>query len=128
MSLKNNPLIHKSTLKYGAVPFDAIKQEHYIPALDYAIKLAEEKLDEIKNNSNTPTFKNTSLPLETSNELMETVVQTYFNIMQAESDNDFKELAQEISPKISILENNKLLSSTNYLNLNFYNFEFDKIF
>jgi Zn-dependent oligopeptidase len=111
MELLKNPFINKPEYKHGAVPFDAIKQEHYIPALDYAIKLAEEKLDEIKNNSNTPTFKNTSLPLETSNELMETVVQTYFNIMQAESDNDFKELAQEISPKISIFENNKLLDS-----------------
>ena len=92
MELLKNPFINKPEYKHGAVPFDAIKQEHYIPALDYAIKLAEEKLDEIKNNSNTPTFKNTSLPLETSNELMETVVQTYFNIMQAESDNDFTEV------------------------------------
>ncbi|SVD67632.1 uncharacterized protein METZ01_LOCUS420486, partial [marine metagenome] len=111
MELLKNPFINKPEYKYGAMPFDSIKQEHYIPALDYAIKLAEEKLKEIKNNPNTPTFENTSLPLETSNELMGTVVQTYFNIMQAESDNEFKELAQEISPKVSIFENNKLLDS-----------------
>ena len=106
MSIENNPLVKPSPHKYGAVPFNEIKQEHFIPALEYAIKDAEKILDEVKTNTDTPTFENTALPMETCSELMGTIAHTYFNLMSAESDNDFKELAQQISPKLSAFSNN----------------------
>ena len=65
MSLDKNPFINRPQHRYGAVPFDVIKLEHFIPALDYAIHQAEEKLQEVKNNSETPSFDNTALPMET---------------------------------------------------------------
>jgi len=111
MSLKNNPFINRPQHKHGAVPFDIIKLEHYIPALDYAIEKAEKNIESIKNNPESPTFDNTSLPMETCSELMGIVANTYFNLMGAESDNKFKELAQQISPKLSTFENNKRLDS-----------------
>ena len=106
MSIENNPLVKQSPHKYGAVPFDEIKQEHFIPALEYAIKDAEKILDEVKNNTDAPTFENTALPMETCSELMGTIAHTYFNLMSAESDNVFKELAQQISPKLSAFSYN----------------------
>ena len=111
MSIENNPLVKPSPHKYGAVPFNEIKQEHFIPALEYAIKKAEKTLDEVKTNTDTATFENTALPMETCSELMETISLTYFNLMGAESDNDFKELAQQISPKLSAFSNNVHLDS-----------------
>ena len=111
MSIENNPLVKQSPHKYGAVSFDEIKQEHFIPALEYAIKDAEKILDEVKNNTDAPTFENTALPMETCSELMGTIAHTYFNLMSAESDNDFKELAQQISPKLSAFCNNIHLDS-----------------
>ena len=54
MALDNNPLINTPKHKHGAVPFDVIEGKHFIPALDYAIKQAEEKLEEVINNSETP--------------------------------------------------------------------------
>jgi Zn-dependent oligopeptidase len=111
MSIENNPLVKPSPHKYGAVSFDEIKQEHFIPALEYAIKDAEKILDEVKNNTDDPTFENTALPMETCSELMGTIAHTYFNLMSAESDNDFKELAQQISPKLSAFSNNIHLDS-----------------
>jgi len=111
MSIENNPLVKQSPHKYGAVSFNEIKQEHFIPALEYAIKDAERILDEVKNNTETPTFENTALKMETCSELMGTIAHTYFNLMSAESDNDFKELAQQISPKLSAFSNNIHLDS-----------------
>jgi len=111
MSIENNPLVKPSPHKYGAVPFNEIKQEHFIPALEYAIKKAEKTLDDVKTNTDTATFENTALPMETCSELMETISLTYFNLMGAESDNDFKELAQQISPKLSAFSNNIHLDS-----------------
>ena len=111
MSLKNNPFINKPKHKYHAVPFDDIKLEHFIPALDYAIAEAEKTLESIKNNPKSPTFDNTTLSMESGTELMDAVANTYFNLMSAESDNKFKELAQEISPKLSAFKNKVLLDS-----------------
>ena len=116
MTLKNNPFLNRSKHKHGAIPFDEIKQEHFLPALDYAIETAKNKLEEIKKNPETPTFENTVLSMETCDELIETVSHTYFNLMSAESDNKFKELAQEISPKLSAFENDIYLDSELFRN------------
>ena len=105
----NNPLIQKSDYKYGAVPFNEIKLKHFLPALEIAIKKAENTLDSVKNNPEEPTFENTILVIEEGTALMETISNTYFNLMSAESDNKFKELAQEISPKLSAFKNKVLL-------------------
>ena len=111
MSLENNPFVNKLQHKHGAVPFDTIKLKHFIPALNHAIAEAEKNLESIKNNSDPPTFENTALPMESGTELMETVAYTYFNLMGAESDNKFKELAQKISPTLSVFKNKVLLDS-----------------
>ncbi len=104
MSLKNNPLINCPETKYGAIPFDKIKLEHFLPAIDYAIEKADNTMEVIKNNPAPPTFDNTALPMETGTELLDTVANIYFNLMGAESDNTFKELAQQ-----NITKNSQLL-------------------
>ena len=107
--MNDNPLINRPKHKHGAIDFDAIKLEHFMPALNYAIDSAEQKLQKIKNNTSQPSFKNTLIPMETCSELMKTVANVYFNLMGAESNNKFKELAQEISPKLSAFHNSVLM-------------------
>ena len=111
MSIEKNPLINGTKFKHGAVPFDEIKLEHFMPAIDYAISKANKTINEIKNNSNPPSFDNTSLQMETCTELLDYIVSIYFNLTGAESDNTFKELAQEISPKLSSFHNEIILDS-----------------
>ncbi|MAH97970.1 MAG: peptidase M3 [Euryarchaeota archaeon] len=111
MEINNNPLVRKSSYKYGAVPFDQIRQKHFLPAFEYAIEDARNKLQIIKNNDDKPNFENTSLAMETCTELMGQVSQVYFNLMSAESNNEFKELAQKISPMLSAFSNDIYLDS-----------------
>ena len=47
MSEADNPLLRNFNYKHGAIPFDEVKVEHFLPALDYAIKYAEKKLERI---------------------------------------------------------------------------------
>ncbi len=119
MSLENNPLILKSNLNYGAIPFNEIKLEHFMPALEYAINEAEKKLEKIINDPNVATFDNTILEMESGTELMENIAHIYFNIMGAESNNKFKELAQQISPKLSEFSNKVLLNSKFFKRIQF---------
>ena len=80
MSIRSNPIIQTSKYKHGAVPFEEIKLEHFIPALDYAIEKADETFNAVKNNSENPTFENTILAMEHGSELMGHVAQIYFNL------------------------------------------------
>jgi peptidyl-dipeptidase Dcp len=46
-----NPLLKDSTLPFEAVDFSSIKVEHFLPALDEAIKEAKLKLEEVKKET-----------------------------------------------------------------------------
>ncbi len=134
MSLENNPLIKNSPHKHGAFPFEEIKQEHFLPAFEFAIKDAEKYIENIINNTDSPTFENTALPMETCTELMSSIANAYFNLMGAESNNEFKELAQQISPMMSAFSNKvnldaKLFERVKYLydNIDEMNFNDEQI-
>ena len=82
-----------------AVPFDRLKLEHYIPALDYGIEKARKNIERIKNNSSPANFENTILALETASEDYEVVQSVYFNLFSAEASEELQSLAKDISPK-----------------------------
>jgi Zn-dependent oligopeptidase len=96
-----NPFFEKWTTKYGAVPFDAIKLEHYMPAIEQFLADARENIKKLKQNSEKPNFENTILALETASEDVGVPVGIFFNLMSSESNNEHKALAEQISPMMS---------------------------
>jgi Zn-dependent oligopeptidase len=96
-----NPFFKHWTTKYQAVPFDEIKFEHFMPAIEKALEIAKQKVNELKSNSEAPDFRNTILALQTATEDLNYPVGIYFNLLSSESDNEFKSLAEKISPMIS---------------------------
>ncbi|MDD3049637.1 MAG: M3 family metallopeptidase [Candidatus Cloacimonetes bacterium] len=111
MTETKNPFI-ESTEKYpfDAIPFDKISKEHYIPAIERGIKITKERIETIKNNPAEPDFNNVILAMDSSNEELTDVTKTYFNLYSSESDPEFKEMAQTISPMLSEL--------SSYINMN----------
>ena len=102
----NNPFIElKRVSKYQAIPFDEIKQEHFLPAIEYGLQEAEKNLEKIKSNPDKPNFDNTFRAMNELSDVMDTASSIYFNLMGAESDDEFKQLAQEIAPKLSMFSN-----------------------
>ncbi len=93
-----------------AIPFDQIKVEHYLPAFDYAIKLAKQNIEKIK--ALPASFQNTILGLETSSELLDQVSETYFNLFSAEANEAHQALAKEISPLLASYQSDIALDST----------------
>lgn len=98
-----NPLLKPFTNKDQAVPFDVIKVEHYIPALDEAIKIAKENIAKIKTNSAAPNFENTIVALESVSELSDKIAGIYGNLEVAHADEALQALAKEIYPKLTAL-------------------------
>ena len=97
----SNPLLEKFDQPFGTIPFNEVKTDHFVPALDAAIEEAKSEIDAIAENPENPTFENTILAQELSGKKLGRVATTYFHLFGSESDQDFQKLAGEISPKLA---------------------------
>ncbi len=99
----SNPLLQPFTNLDQATPFDLVKVEHYVPALEEAIQVAKKNIAAIKSNSATPNFDNTIAALEAASELSDKIAGIYGNLEVANADDALQALAKEIYPKLTAL-------------------------
>ncbi|HPY96686.1 MAG TPA: M3 family metallopeptidase [Candidatus Cloacimonadota bacterium] len=107
--MNNNPFFEKWNTPFDSIPFHLFKKEHYVPAIDKGLEGARKGLKELKENNATPTFENTILPLEVGQDDLGIVTGVFFNLLSAESDDEFKQMANEISPKLASLSSEVFL-------------------
>ena len=98
---KNNPLLTESTLPFGAPQFDKIENKHYLPAFEQAIKEGKADIDAIVNNPDTPTFENTIEALEFSAGKLEKIGSIFYNILEADANDELQEIAEKLSPMLT---------------------------
>ena len=97
----SNPLLEKSTHRYNAPAFDKIKTEHYLPAFQEAIAEGKQEIEAIANNTEEPTFENTILALNYAGEKLNGVSSIFFNINEANTNEQMQQIAQEVSPALT---------------------------
>lgn len=97
----SNPLLEKSTHRYNAPAFDKIKTEHYLPAFKAAIAEGKQEIEAIANNTEEPTFENTILALNYAGEKLGNVSSIFFNINEANTNEQMQKVAEEISPALT---------------------------
>jgi len=102
---ETNPLLAEWTTPYQTPPFQEIKHEHFIPAIDKALEEAKIEVDAIIHYTGEPTFQNTIVALETSGEQLERVTSVLFHLNSAETDDTIQSIAREVSPKLSKFSN-----------------------
>jgi len=98
---KTNPLLETFSGSDQSIPFSKIQVEHYLPALDEALKKARENISLLKAEKATPDFANTVLALETCSDLLDRVVGIFANLESAHADEAHRALAKDIYPKLS---------------------------
>lgn len=97
-----NPLLeYVNEHRLKATPFHLIKTGHFMPAFEATLEIARKNVDLIRNDKSLPTFENTILGMDYAGEQLDYVSEIYFNLHGAESDAEFKALAQQISPMLS---------------------------
>lgn len=101
--MRNNPLLHPSSLRYGAPLFDKIREDDYLPAFRKAIEQAYKDVDAITSNPEPPTFENTIEALEFSGKLLDEVSGIFFNLNECLSSDKMQGIAEEISPELTRL-------------------------
>ena len=104
-----NPLLNKFNTPYETPPFEKIKNEDFLPAIQEAIKEGKEEVNAITANSEAPSFENTVEALERSGEQVSQISSIFFNLNSAETNDEIQKIAREISPLLSDYSNDIML-------------------
>lgn len=98
---ESNPLLMEWKTPFGIPPFDLIKNEHYIPAFEEAMKQQSIAIKEIINNQAAPTFANTIEAMENSGKLLSRVSSIFSNLRSANTSPELQKIATTIIPRLS---------------------------
>lgn len=107
----NNPFANASTLPFEAPDFDAIENEHYMPAFKEGMKIELKEISAIASNSEEPTFENTIVAMEESGELLTRVQSVFFNMTSAHTNDKIQEIQSELAPKLAAHSDNIYLNT-----------------
>ena len=102
---KNNPLLEKSTLPFGAPDFGKIKPADYLPAFEEAIKQKKAEIAQIVENKDSATFENTILAYEASGQTLERVSRVFFALVEADKTDEIGEIEKKVTPMLTDLDN-----------------------
>src|SRR5690606_3994466 len=97
----DNPFLNAYDTSFGVPPFDKIKDEHFKPAYEEALRLHSAEVDSIANISETPTFENTILALEHAGGLLTRVSYVFSNLSSSTTNDTLKALDTELAPKLA---------------------------
>lgn len=103
--MKNSPLIENLKNPSAPVPFDKIDEKKLHEAILWGMKKARENIKEIKEETSSPTFKNTILALESADDALDFFVGTFYNLLAVKRTDSFQKVAEKIAPALSSFYN-----------------------
>ncbi len=112
-----NPLIDFPQTPFGSLAFDAIEPAHFMPAAEHWMNVARERISAITENTDAPTFGNTLVPLEFASKELGVVSSCFFNLNSAETNEDIQTIARELSPKLTLFNNETLLNEALFVRI-----------
>ncbi len=101
MEKPDNPLLSEWNTPFGVPPFDKIKSDDYLPALQYAIQKHKEEILEIADRKEAASFENTIEALETSGRDLTKVAYVFYAVNAAHTDSVLKETDKQIAPELA---------------------------
>ena len=125
---RQNPLLVKSSLPFGAPDFNKIQESDYLPAFEAGIKEQRANIQKIISNKKKPTFQNTILAYENSGRLLDRVSNVFFGLTSAHKTPGIAEAQKKVMPLLTDLDNEisfnqKLFERIKYV----YDHEYSKL-
>lgn len=105
-----NPFFSTYGTPHETPPFDEIKNEHYIPAVEKGIENHTMEINFIACSPDIPTFENTIAAFEKSGRLLSRVTSVFFNLLSAECDDAMMAISKYLQPVLSDHYNNIYLN------------------
>lgn len=100
-TVSSNPLLEEWNTPFGVPPFDLIENDHYLPAFKEAMAEQLEEVDAITSNTEAPTFANTIEALEVSGGALSKVVNVFYAVEAANTNESLQATAKEIAPLLA---------------------------
>lgn len=95
-----NPLLETPRAVHGAYPFDLIKTEHFLPALEAAIETAKKGLEQYKNNKNSD-FQHVIVEKGDITEQVDYIAGLFFNLHSAECSEELEKISPQMSETLT---------------------------
>ncbi len=107
---QTNPLLTEPKNAYGIPAFDKVEMEDYLPAFETAIAEQKAEIESIVENEAEPTFENTIVALDRAGMTLERVSGVFFNVLEADGNDEMNDIAEKVSPMLSELNDGIILN------------------
>ena len=112
---EKNPLLSEWDTPFGVPPFEEIKTEHYLPALQKAMEVHRGEIERIEKCADAPDFENTIEAYDRSGRLLERISLEMGNRGSMDSSEELRAALAEASPLLSnhyseIMQSEKLFA------------------
>jgi peptidyl-dipeptidase Dcp len=97
----DNPLLEPSTLPFGAPPFDLLRDEHFLPAIEEGMRRHRAEVEAIATQQAPATFDNTIAALERSGDLLSRALRAFHAVAGANTNEVLQDIQTEIAPKLA---------------------------
>jgi peptidyl-dipeptidase Dcp len=105
-----NPFLTEWDTPFGTPPFNEIRNEHFMPAFREAMSVHNSEIEDIVNNPDGPTFKNTIEAFEKSGKLLDTVDRVFSCLNGADTNPELQSISEEVEPLLTKHNDNILLN------------------
>jgi len=97
----DNPFFTEFETPFGVPDFEKIKNEHYMPAFEKGMAEHIAEIDAIVANEDKADFENTIVAMDNSGALLDKVKSTFFTLKSANTDDEMKQIAKDVSEKLA---------------------------
>jgi peptidyl-dipeptidase Dcp len=101
VSASKNALLTESSLAYHLPPFDKIKDDQFIPAMEAGMRDHLQEVEKIVSNPDKPTFENTIVAMERTGQLLERANRIFSNLNGADTNPERQKIEKEMAPKLA---------------------------
>ena len=103
---EQNPFLSEFQTPNGVPPFDRIELKHYEPAFEKGMAEQNALIQAIIDNQEEPTFENVIVALDESSPILNRVGGVFYNLTEAETNDNLAALEMKLSPLMSAHSDN----------------------
>jgi peptidyl-dipeptidase Dcp len=107
----NNPFFTAYNTPHDIPPFEKIKNEHFLPAINEGMKRQNEAIDNIIKNAEEANFTNTIVAYAFSNEFLLEVQSVMDNFLSSNTNDSLQKIATDLAPIMSKHSDNILMNA-----------------
>ncbi len=105
-----NPFFEAFKTPFGSPPFDLIRDEHYLPAIEKGLAEGLKEIQTIADKTEPATFANTVGALDKNGVLLDRVLGVFYVVRAAHTNDKLEEIAKVVAPKLSAFQDDITLN------------------